>query len=84
MPHNTLKRLYKKRRGRKPTESKVNGALIRELRLCLGMKQKKLAELAGVSRTTVSAIENGGQDVTMGTLGKLASALGVTAKELQD
>lgn len=46
--------------------------------------QAQLAEKAGVSRPNLSAIEQGGRDVTVQTLRRIAEALGVSAGTLVD
>lgn len=51
-------------------------ARVREARLNLGWSQSELAEAAGVSRPTVARIE-AGQQVALGTLVKVAAALGL-------
>lgn len=55
------------------------GTKIREYRESVGMTQEELAEKSGVSRGTISALENGTERATMTTtLIKLAEALGTT------
>ena len=55
------------------------GIKIREARKAVGMSQKELAIRAGLSRQTLSAIENNEQKKpTVRTLEKIAEALGVT------
>lgn len=55
------------------------GYRIKEIREKRGMTQEELAEKSGVSRTTISALENGTERATMTkTLINLAKALGVT------
>lgn len=49
-----------------------------------GLTQQVLAERSGVSRPNLSAIEQGGRDLTVQTLRRLASALGVNAGALVD
>lgn len=47
------------------------------------MTQKELAEISGISRATISAMENGVErNATSGTLVKLAEALGVTVSQM--
>ncbi|HEY3317203.1 MAG TPA: helix-turn-helix transcriptional regulator [Coriobacteriia bacterium] len=53
------------------------GRRVQELRRQRGLSQEKLGELAELDRTFVSSIENGRRNVTLGTIGKLARALGV-------
>ncbi len=55
---------------------------LRELRRSRGLSQKELGELAGVSSGTVYRLENGLRGAYLGTVRKLAVALGVTPEEL--
>ena len=58
------------------------GEKIRMLRKSKNMTQDKLAELSGLSRQTVNAIETGNaENVTTGTLESIAKALGVSVKD---
>lgn len=52
-----------------------------ELRVDKGWSQRKLAEMAGVTQTTVWKIEHGG-GASAATLKKLGDVLGVRASEL--
>lgn len=55
------------------------GYKIKELRELKGMTQEELAEKSGVSRGTISALENGTERATTSkTLLKLAQALGTS------
>lgn len=59
------------------------GYKIREMRERKNMTQVELATRSGVSRTTISNLENGVESVTTTkTLSKLAQALGVNVEEL--
>lgn len=59
------------------------GYRIRERREELRMSQEDLAEKSGISRQTISSIENTpGKNVSTKTLEKLASALGTTVGDL--
>lgn len=58
------------------------GMRLKELRLERGIAQEKLAELAGLDRTYVSQVERGRRNATLGTIHKLAGALGVQPSEL--
>lgn len=52
-------------------------------RIMLGLSQKDLAALSGVSNVTILKIEKGKVDnVKLGTLKKLAAALNSTVEEL--
>jgi len=59
------------------------GNLLKKTRIEQGMTQTELSEKSGVSRITISALENGTQRSTMtGTLQKLAAALGKTISDI--
>lgn len=59
------------------------GYKIREVRERLNMTQVELSIKSGVSRTTISNLENGAESVTTTrTLNKIADALGVNVEEL--
>lgn len=47
-----------------------------------GWSQARLAEAAGISQSAVSQVETGDLNVTMATLDKLATALGVEVTDL--
>lgn len=56
---------------------------VKEIREKRGMTQKKLSEKSGVSRATISKLENGGKVVTSTeTIRKIASALDCTVGEI--
>ena len=59
------------------------GFRIREVRQALNMTQEQLAAKSGVSRVTISALENGtDRTTTTKTLLKIATALGTTVDDL--
>jgi transcriptional regulator with XRE-family HTH domain len=58
------------------------GLAIRKQRDRVGMTQATLAELSGLSRTSVTNIERGGQAVLVHQLVELAKALGVSPTSL--
>lgn len=59
------------------------GYKIREVREAKKMTQKELAEASGISRTTISQLENGTSRITTTqTLSKIAKALGVSVDKL--
>jgi|SRR3990170_1382814 len=63
------------------------GALIKSIRIQLGMSQKALAGRAGVPQSTVSRVEHGQRDVSLSTLQKILGAIScdlVIAPLLQD
>ena len=53
------------------------GQTVQELRKDLGWNQQRLADLADLDRTYISAVEHGKQNLTLGAIVKLADALGV-------
>lgn len=53
----------------------VVGRNIRELRIKAGMKGETLAKAIGVSKSTISLLENGKSDINLSTLFKLSKAL---------
>jgi transcriptional regulator with XRE-family HTH domain len=57
---------------------------LRASRLKKALTQEDLAKLAGVSRQTVTRLENGDPNVSPGTLRKLAKALKVRPNQLLD
>lgn len=59
------------------------GYKIRELREAKKMTQEELADKSGVSRGTISALENGSmRNTTSKTLLKLAQALGTSVEHI--
>ena len=59
------------------------GYMIKELREAMKMTQEELAEKSGVSRGTISALENGiDRTTTSKTLVKLAQALDTTVDRI--
>jgi len=56
--------------------------LIKEERLEKGYSQEELGYLAGVHRTYIGAVERGEKNITLDTLEKIATALGIDYKEL--
>lgn len=57
---------------------------LRVLRFVRGWSQETLAEVSGLNRTYVSAIERGRCNLSLASMTKLADALGVTVGELLD
>ncbi|MBS4168730.1 helix-turn-helix domain-containing protein [Parachlamydia sp. AcF125] len=51
------------------------GALIRVIRMQLGMSQKNLAKRAGVPQSTISRLEQGQRDTNLSTLNKIVGAI---------
>jgi transcriptional regulator with XRE-family HTH domain len=54
------------------------GPRLKTLRQRRGLSQRKLAQIAGVSNATVSLIEHGRTDPSMGLLRKILESLGVS------
>jgi len=59
----------------------INPTRFKELRTARGLSIRKLAEEAGVSTETVYSLEHGRRQPSVRTLGKIARALGVEAKD---
>ena len=57
---------------------------IRELRQRKLLSQRELAELAGVSETTIVKLELGATRPHPGTLRKIAAALGISPEEMAE
>lgn len=56
---------------------------LRRVRRSLDITQEELSRKSGVSRATISTLENGtATDTTVGTITKLAEALGVNVSDL--
>jgi transcriptional regulator with XRE-family HTH domain len=64
------------------TLAKKVGAVIRRLRNDAGLSQEDFADLVGVHRTYIGAIERAEKTVTLDTLQKIAVALKVKMWEL--
>lgn len=64
------------------TINKNFGDKMRKLRKSLNMSQQELAEKAHLDLTSVNEIENGARNPMLKTIRKIASALGVSIKEL--
>jgi DNA-binding XRE family transcriptional regulator len=57
---------------------------LHEVRRRKGLSAGSLADLSGVSRTTICALENGASEASPSTLQKLAAALRMTCEEVFD
>lgn len=57
------------------------GPRLKTLRAHQGLSQRKLASLAGVSNATISLIEHGRTDPSMGMLKRILDAMGVSFSE---
>jgi transcriptional regulator with XRE-family HTH domain len=60
------------------------GRRIRSLRAAQGIYQADMAEMAGISRITLSRIENGKMEPGFRIVARLARALGVSLPELME
>ena len=58
------------------------GQKIRKARERQQLLQRELADKAGVPVRTIGRIERGGVDVRLGTLKKIAGALGLSVRDL--
>lgn len=57
------------------------GEKLRDLRTGAGLSQRALAKIVGVSNGTISVIENGEQDPTVGLLKRIIEGLGVSMSD---
>ncbi|MGI9122965.1 MAG: helix-turn-helix domain-containing protein [Rubrobacter sp.] len=58
------------------------GERVRELRSGLGLSQEKLADVSGLHRTYIGAIERGERNVSLRNIVRLAQALDTTPTSL--
>ena len=54
------------------------GLRIREIRHEINLSQEKLALKAGIDRTYMNSVENGRRNISIGSLTKITTALGVS------
>ena len=71
------------RNGQREPVCLVLGAIIREERLRRGWNQNKLADISGVRRQSIRAIENGCTRPRVETNQRLARAFGIAGSELE-
>jgi len=60
----------------------ISPTKLRELRAAKGLSVRGLAREAGISTETVYSVEHGSRQPSIRTLGKIARALGVEARDL--
>lgn len=70
------------RREAKMRERESFGQRVRAARQERGLKQADVAEAAGMSRVTLSKVENGEHDLAISFVRPLAAALGISTGEL--
>lgn len=58
------------------------GRTVREIRTEKGLTQEEVAEMCGVNRTFIIAVEKGRQNASVMSLVKISAALGVLPSEL--
>jgi transcriptional regulator with XRE-family HTH domain len=68
--------------GRRPDVLAHVAGNTRRLRAIAGLSQSALADLSGISRRMIVGIESGEANVSLSTLDRLASALGVSFSEI--
>lgn len=66
------------------TVQKAFGNRLRELRQEQCLTQEELAYRAGLNRTYVGDIERGEKNITLGSMDKLAKALGIKLRDFFD
>ena len=75
-PANTC--IFLNRLTDKPDLKRGFGAELRRRRIASGISQERLAELADLHRTYISAVESGRRNLTLESIQRLASALGAS------
>jgi len=68
--------------GRRGTPAEAFGQVLQELRARKGLTQEALAHEAGTERSHISALERAEKGPSLGTILRLAQALGVSAGEI--
>ena len=66
------------------TVQKAFGNRLRELRQEQCLTQEELAHQAGLNRTYIGDIERGEKNITLGSMNKLAKALGIKLRDFFD
>ena len=65
-----------------PFDRRSFGVVISRLRVRKGLTQESLSGLAGIARSHLAALENGGKTVRLDTLWRIAEALEISPGEL--
>lgn len=58
------------------------GANVRRLRQAKGLSQEGLAQMAGIHRTYIGAVERGERNVSIDNMERIAAAVGVSIADL--
>ncbi|MBI1369089.1 MAG: helix-turn-helix domain-containing protein [Planctomycetes bacterium] len=66
---------------KRPPIAKRFGAALRSRRQELGMSQERLAQLAGVNRSYISDLEQGGRNLSLANIEKLTRALDMSISD---
>ena len=61
---------------------RIVGETIRTYRKCAGLTQEKLAERAELHHNFIGEVERGNMEISLGSLLKIAKALGVSGRDL--
>src|SRR5262249_41730735 len=61
---------------------RIRGQRLRDARIAKGMTVGELAERSRIDAETIAALESGWQEVPLGTVRKLADALGVAVEDV--
>lgn len=66
------------------TDEKIIGRRIKSIRRAEGINQNQLANLVGISKSSMSEWETGKREPRLDTIRKIANALGVDVREIVD
>jgi XRE family transcriptional regulator, regulator of sulfur utilization len=68
--------------SQRPQYRRIVGETIRSYRKRAGLTQEKLAERADLHHNFIGEVERGNMEVSLGSLLKIAKALGIRVREL--